>query len=301
MAWQRGQFRRGSWLLAAMLLPALSGCLSCMHPAKVTSDDPCESCQTMPDDCHDHVHIFLVHGVNPHDCANLKGVRDHLTGLGYKNVYLGPWWNACAFKDKIAEIDRCDPEARFAVIGSCEGACVAQKLCERSTEETVPVHMLIFLDGCGIREFRCKPSRKQPVIVNIIAPGLLYTTPMLQDADNITLCGAWRYGAAMHPATLDRLEYELAELAESVTLLPMPNAAPKESPQTVPPIADVVYQASRTQRSLLREMAGEAKEKPEVATKPAAKPPTVGIPTSNPGKKTGATEGEATPPSAPRD
>src|SRR5438128_10566997 len=140
---QAGDVRKWAWRLGAAWLPALTGCLSFVHPIEPPSHGQCQACQAVPGDCREHVHIFLLHGLDPLDCANLSGLRDYLVDLGFKNTHYGQCFSGCWFKDKIAEADRCDPEARFAVIGFCVGARAAQSIAERLTEETVPVHLLI--------------------------------------------------------------------------------------------------------------------------------------------------------------
>src|SRR5207248_4802516 len=104
---------------------------------------------------------------------------------------------------------------------------------------------------------------------NVTAPGPCWKTPDLKDADNFEVPASWHYSAVAHPVTLDLLCQELTGLADSVTPLPtQPSQATETKAKAVPPIAEVVYQASQSQR-MVRPSLVEVGPPAELATKPA--------------------------------
>ncbi len=242
-------------LSAALYCLLSAGCLSFVHPLDQTVVETCRSCEAVPDACREHVYIFLLHGLDPFDCSNLSGVRDYLVNMGFKNTYYGQFWSGCtSFQDQITEIDHCDPEARIVVIGFSLGATMARLLCETLLEETVSVHLLVYLDGKGLCDFQCKPDRKKPQIINVVAPSLVWSAPHFDYAENVDIDGRWHFGTATHPKTLEALCRQLNVLAASVVPLPSEKTTEAaEKPRRVPPLAKVVYHASQTQRALRRE------------------------------------------------
>jgi hypothetical protein len=242
-------------VVTALLLPA-AGCLTFVHPIDQTTVPTCQTCQTVPDDCKEHVYIFLMHGLDPFDCCNLSGVHKYLVEMGFKNTYYGQFWSGCtSFEDKIKEIDHCDPEARIVVVGFSLGATMARILCQTLLEHTVTVHLLVYLDGKGLCDLHCKAERKKPKIINVVAPSLVWSAPHFDYAENIDIKGVWHFGSGTHPETLDALCRELNMLAASVVPLPSePVPEASEKPKRVPPLAEVVFHASQSQRALRREM-----------------------------------------------
>src|SRR5690242_4316997 len=99
--------------LMALGLGAAAGCMSFCHPVSPPPAYETEACHAVPPCCRSHVHILLVNGLDPFQCANLGGVRHYIEALGFTKVYSGELYHVLWFKHKIRCIRREDPQARF--------------------------------------------------------------------------------------------------------------------------------------------------------------------------------------------
>ena len=74
MRWHRFGHRLRGILLAAVALAGMSGCMSFLHPIEPLTPQQCTAFQACPSCSQGHVYIFMVHGLDPLDYANLAGV-----------------------------------------------------------------------------------------------------------------------------------------------------------------------------------------------------------------------------------
>jgi hypothetical protein len=207
--------------VALMAGPALSGCRA-GEPARVGKSAPPEGCVDPPaaGDRGEHVHVFLVHGLDPLDWADLQGLRDHLCRLGFRHVRLGQSHQTARFRDEIRRVRREDPRARIALVGFSMGARKAHALAAALREDGEPLDLLVYLDGKGlayVAEDHVPLARR---VVNVMAPGLVLRAPALAGAENLLLPDVWHYGVPTHPATFALLARELNALTTDTSLPP---------------------------------------------------------------------------------
>ena len=121
MADRRRWKQRFARLVLVLELAGASGCLSFLHPVAPPTTACLEAGAAVPMDCRDHVHVFLINGVDPCRLANLVGVRDYVKSLGYINTYYGEltdwWW----FLREVRRVHLEDSDARIVVIGYSAG------------------------------------------------------------------------------------------------------------------------------------------------------------------------------------
>src|SRR5438105_15088896 len=86
-------FRRGQWFLVPWLmllsLPGESRCDEMDRQPAPVAADPAQFCQDLPKCCRDHVHVFLVNGLDPANIGNLAGLRHHVRHLDFHQAYYG--------------------------------------------------------------------------------------------------------------------------------------------------------------------------------------------------------------------
>jgi hypothetical protein len=207
-------------IVALMAGTALLGCAG--EPPRVGKSVSPEKDVEHPAACDqgEHVHIFLVHGLDPLDWADLRALRDHLCQLGYRHVRLGQSHDTGKFHDEIRGLRHEDPRARIAVIGFSMGARKAHALAATLRDEGEPLDLLVYLDGKGLayvsEDHVCLARR----VVNVMAPGLLLRAPTLTGAENLYLSDVWHYGVPTHPATFAVLARELKALTADMCLTP---------------------------------------------------------------------------------
>jgi hypothetical protein len=111
------QLRRGKrWLGSARkallgLLLAAWGCLRFVHSVKPPPAEIMTTCAQVPRDCRSHVYIFLVHGMDPCDVANLSGLHKYILSLGFSQVYLGQMYHVGQLRDTLLRIHKEDASA----------------------------------------------------------------------------------------------------------------------------------------------------------------------------------------------
>jgi hypothetical protein len=221
-------------LLAAVL--PMSGCLSFCHPVKPAEYDRVATCAAAPQCARDHVHIFLVHGLDPLDFANLEGVRDYICSLGFTKVHYGQFFHSFYYRYVIRKIHKEDPDARFVLIGFSYGACMVRDLANSAREDGVPLDLIVYLGGCVLRNTeRTRPDNAIHVI-NILALGAILNGTTLDNAENVNYKDCFHFGSPSHPYTLETLARELAVVAERVPVPPAPDDLPplQESPRPRP-------------------------------------------------------------------
>lgn len=235
--------RHGGWQLLlrlgvmAAVVAGMSGCMSFLHPIAPLTPEQCAPLKAYPPCCRSHVYIFIVHGLDPLDYANLVGVRDYLQALGFRKTYLGQLYHTLEYDRELHRIHQEDPLARFVLIGFSFGANMVRTLANSAKEDGIPIDLLVYLGGNTLHN----DERDQPAnalqIVNILASGCIWNGAVMEQAVNINVPDVYHFGSPTHLATLEMLRQELAVVASRVPVLPPPACAPPMLvPQPEPPL-----------------------------------------------------------------
>jgi hypothetical protein len=230
----RWQCRLGIVSLAALSLLGGQGCLSFVHSLDLPPKEQLAPGEMIPAPCRNHVHIFLIHGMDPLDLANLSGLTEYIQQLGYIKTHYGQLYHLWEFKKEVCRIHREEPQARFVVIGFSFGANVARGLVNAVKEDGIVIDLLIYLGGNTLEN----DPRTQPEhvihVVNILAAGCIWNGAEMDRADNIHYSNVWHFGSPTHPQTRELLARELAQVAARVPyvekVLPMPPEFEQEIP-----------------------------------------------------------------------
>jgi hypothetical protein len=222
--------------LASALAASLAGCLSFVHPVAKPAPELAAPCQAAAKCGRDHVYVFLVHGLDPFDLANLRGVRDYVNALGFCKTYYGQLYHRWYFEHELHRIHREDPQARFVVIGFSYGANVARCLAQSARRADIPVELLVYLGGNTLENTPEDQPENVREIVNILAAGCIWNGAQMDRAQNYHVTDVFHFGSPTHPLTLEVLAREMAAVAGSVP----PEEAPPPPPmpaadETVPP------------------------------------------------------------------
>jgi hypothetical protein len=216
-----GRWRRflAKWLLA-LGLASQAGCLSCMHPVEPPEPHFGDVCQTVPVGCRNHVHVFLMNGLDPINYGNLTGLRDYVQDLGFSKTYYGQLYHAGWFEKEIRRLHQEDPDARVVLIGFSLGVQEMHSVAKDLSAEGIPIDLLVFLSGNHPVAFmpENRPANVHRV-VNILASGSMKAYGVREYAENVRLPeDTWHFGSPTHPYTLEKLSEELAALALTVPL-----------------------------------------------------------------------------------
>jgi hypothetical protein len=223
-------------LLGTILGLGATGCLSFVHPVDKASPEQGAACASLPDWSRNRVHVFLIHGLDPLDLANLEGVRDYIISLGFLKTYYGQCYHQKRFRDAIRRIHQEDPQARMVLVGFSYGACMVRDLAHAIAEDGITIDLVVYLSGSF---FEDKPGTSPPNadrVVNIRAVGGVFTFTDLDNAENIPYDHVLHFGSPSRPQTLELLARELAEVAARVPIM-MPAELPRlleEAPRPRP-------------------------------------------------------------------
>jgi hypothetical protein len=230
----------GLAVLAAALVAA-PGCMRCLHPIPDDLWPKAEHCPSLPQACRNHVYIFLIHGVDPLDYANLAGVRDYLIALGFPKTWYGQMYHASHFAAEIRRIHKEDPLARFVVVGFSFGANLARNVAHAAAEDNISIDLLFYLGGNTLKDCPYDRPANACKVVNILARGCIWNGTHFDDALNIEYDDVYHFGSPTHRQTLAVLTEELTLVASRVPVVQrVPEAFPVPSPPRpeVPPVED---------------------------------------------------------------
>jgi hypothetical protein len=227
------------WLLAAGLASG-SGCASFFHSVEPAKAECALTCQELPKCCRDHVYIFLVHGVDPLDFANLAGVREFLLDLGFNKVYYGQLYHASRFANEIRKIHQEDAEAHFVLIGFSFGANMVRNICHNVDGDGVTISLLVYMGGNTLKNIPEDQPENAGRLVNILASGCIWNGAQMDAAENIHETDVYHFGTPTHRRTLRLFADELANVAASVPIVEeeikaMPSAEDEPTPRPVRP------------------------------------------------------------------
>lgn len=241
LQWRHG-LARG--FLAGFLI-ALPGCLSFVHPVDPPKPELVAPCHVAPDCARDHVHVFLVHGLDPCNCANLTGLRDYIQALGFRKTYYGQLYHWWWFEHELRRVHQEDPDAHFVLIGFSYGASMVRSLAQYAKTEGIQIDLLVYLGGNTL-DNNCPYDHPDNVamLVNILATGCIWNGTTFDGAENIKLPDVWHFGSPTHHVTLQAIARNLAVVAAGVSV-PAP-AQPEMPPadETAPTPRPVMPQSS---------------------------------------------------------
>jgi hypothetical protein len=216
----------GAGLLAVVAM-AGSGCMTCLHPIEPAPPEVVTACKVYPPCCRSHVYIFLIHGMDPFDWANLTGVCDYCHALGFSKTYYGQLYHTLKFEKEMRRIHAEDPSARFVLVGFSFGANMVRYLANSAKDDGIAIDLLVYLGGNTLKNEEHDQPANAARIVNILASGCVWNGAWMDRAENIHETDVYHFGTPSHPETLRVLGEELAVAASHVQVVEdVPGSAP---------------------------------------------------------------------------
>jgi hypothetical protein len=238
---------RPALLLTSLLAVALagsSGCMCYLHPIAPLAPEYTEPCHCVPKAARDHVYVFLVHGLDPLDFANLSGVSDFVRDLGFNKTYYGQLYHPPYFDSEIRKVCQDDAEARIVLVGFSFGANMVRSLAQSVKTDNIKIASLIYFGGNTLNNTdRDQPDNAEH-ITNILAYGCIWNGAQMDRAENLRAPGVWHFGSPTHPVSLKVLARELARVAATVPVVveaeptPSPPLEEAPTPRPVKPLSD---------------------------------------------------------------
>jgi hypothetical protein len=204
-----------------------------LHTVDLPAPQRVTACKVAPTCSRNHVYVFMIHGLDPFDWANLQGVRDYIQALGFRKTYYGQLYHTSHFEKEVRRLHQEDPEARFVLIGFSFGANMVRALANQAQAEGIPIDLLVYLGGNTLKNEPRDQPENTAKIVNILASGCIWNGAWMDRAENIHEQDVFHFGSPSHPVTLEVLARELAVIAGQV---PAVSEAGPELPAEVAPI-----------------------------------------------------------------
>ncbi len=223
----------GLALLVALCLAGEQGCLSFVHSLDVPPKEQVVLGEKIPAPSRNHVHIFLIHGLDPLDLANLRGLTEYLQQLGYLKTHYGQLYHLWAFKKEMLRLHKEEPQTRFVVIGFSFGANVACELVNAVKEDGIVIDLLVYLGGWALSNTPRTCPENVAHVVNILTAGCPWDGN-LAGADNLQYDDVWHFGPPTHPQTRKLLARELAVVAARVPYVEKVPPLPPELEEEIP-------------------------------------------------------------------
>jgi hypothetical protein len=215
-------------LLAAACLSS-SGCIWGLHSIEPPPPEVHTVCKAYPPCCRDHVYIFIVHGMDPCDWANLAGLCNYVQELGFHKTYYGQMYHTWKFDKEIRRIHAEDPSARFVLVGFSFGANMVRYLANSARTDGIPIDLLVYFGGNTLKNEAYDQPNNVCRIINILASGCIWNGAWMDRAENIYEPDRWHFGTPSHPHSVDLLTHELAVVAGHVQVVEEGPAPPPAS------------------------------------------------------------------------
>jgi hypothetical protein len=187
-----------------------------LHPVAAPAPPCVDLCSQISPECRDHVHIFLINGLDPLRVGNLAGLRDRLQCLGFTNTYYGELCSWSWFKREVIRAHQEDPCGRIVLVGYSAGASMAYRLAHAVQQEGVKIDLLVYLDAKAfLLNFHQTPDNVCRVL-NVNSLSRIWWGSPIEGAQNVFENNIWHFGPPSHPRTLEVLAENLATLARTV-------------------------------------------------------------------------------------
>jgi hypothetical protein len=198
-------------LFAFGLMAVAGGCARFLHPLPAD-----ETWRAIPLDQHAQraaVHVFIVHGLDPLDYANIDGIRERLQRLGYADTQVFHFYQRAALADALTACKLAHPGEPIALVGFSFGCIAAQQATHQAHDQAnVQVDLLFYIGGWFFRDDGVSRPPFVPRVVHVLGVGCDSMGVPLTNAENVKL-GSQHFASPTHAAVLRRLEEELDGLA----------------------------------------------------------------------------------------
>lgn len=204
-------------LLAAVAARA-GGVGALIHPIAPTPPELVAAARSLPDCARDHVHVFLLNGLDPLRLGNLDGLAECVRSLGFSHVYYGELWDGHRTARRVRQIRSDDPGARIILLGYSFGANLVRSVTHEVAHDGIKIDLLIYLVGDTVFDGAGSMPGNACRVINIRAwgwvllAGGLINGQDLTGAENVHLRCVRHLCVPMQPAVQELLARELVKL-----------------------------------------------------------------------------------------
>jgi hypothetical protein len=186
----------------AAVVFASTGCVSCADKCYRKGIENAAECEQTAA-CRKHLYVYMIHGVTPSTDCGLEALQYKLSACGFAKIGVGECASAPLLYFEIKHTLKCDPDARFVLVGYDFGAAAAVCLARELGAKGVPVEALVLLDplACGAPGVRTL----------VITSGT--TTTSVPCTEHVVVSDAGHFKLPAHPRTAEAITDLLKDVA----------------------------------------------------------------------------------------
>ena len=161
-----------------------------------------------------HVYVYFIHGLDPCDCANLRGVEQYCHELGFANTVFVALHQGADVVSHVECTKAHDANARIVIYGYSAGSDIARRTVNTLHDrDGIDVDLLMYVSAITLID--CKSARPEFVgkIVHIRDGGKLIPGMQLIGAENYRFSDLGHFSTPMDSRTLAIFKSELEQQA----------------------------------------------------------------------------------------
>lgn len=162
------------------------------------------------------VYVFMIHGLDPLDLADLKGLRQTIASWGYLPPRLVQFYQGKTVVREIVRLQAEQPEARFLIFGYSAGAQTTSWVINQLHDHHgIDVNTVVYAAGITLVDVERSRPAYIGKIIHIRDGGRIIPGMELTGAENYRFTDVKHYGSPTHPNTLTILKDELHRLSSA--------------------------------------------------------------------------------------
>jgi len=161
-----------------------------------------------------HVYVYFIHGLDPCDRANLRGVEHYCHELGFANTVFVALHQGADVVSHVECTRAHDAKARIVIYGYSAGSDIARRTVNTLHDrDGIDVDLLFYVSGITLIDIKSSRPEYVGKIVHILDGGKFIPGMQLTGAENYRFSDLGHFGTPMDSRTLAIFKSELEQQA----------------------------------------------------------------------------------------
>jgi len=161
-----------------------------------------------------HVYVYFIHGLDPCDYANLRGVEQYCHELGFTNTVFVTLHQGADVVSHVECTRAHDAKAHIVIYGYSAGADIARRTVNTLHDrDGIDVDLLFYVSGITLIDIKSSRPEYVGKIVHILDGGKLIPGMQLTGAENYRFSDLGHFSTPMDSRTLAIFKSELEQQA----------------------------------------------------------------------------------------
>lgn len=196
------------------ILALISCVVGCSHLHPVAQPPIRIHAQKLPTPNCQHVHILIIHGMDPFDFSNLKGFKQLCLQHGYAHTILENYYDFPTIEKQIVAIKQADPAAKIIFFGFSAGTISARDLANLAhVKYGIQTDLVFYVGGVFLSNDGYSNVPSAGKVINVIDDSCVLHTRSLANTENFRIHGTGHFDTCMHPQVVTKFFQEVDALA----------------------------------------------------------------------------------------